>query len=95
VKAPEPQPVDDALELLEERLDAPERGIVRTRRLTAPELVVERDPAPRRQPVKPGERQMRAARPTVEAEEREPSRLLEVPEDPRCRSPLAERDRAL
>src|SRR6266480_4767845 len=56
------EPLADALQLLDERLDGPERRIVGTVRSTAPELVVEDDASPvLRQRAKPLERAVRAS----------------------------------
>jgi hypothetical protein len=66
----EPQPVPNALHLLDERLDRPERRFVRPRGLTAAELVVEDDAPALGERRERGQRQVRAARAAVQAEQR-------------------------
>jgi hypothetical protein len=78
----EPEAAANALQLLDERLDRPERRIVRPIRLSAPELVVEDDAPPllgeRPEPL---ERVVRAPGPAVQAKQRQAPRLLPVAVD--------------
>src|SRR5439155_9968720 len=71
------EPLADALQLLDEDLDRPERRIVRPVRSTAPELVVEDDASPAlRQRCEPLERVVRAPGPAVQHEQRQAVPLL-------------------
>jgi hypothetical protein len=66
----EPEPVTNALHLLDERLDRPERRIVGPRGLAAAKLVEEDDPPALGERRERGQRQVRAARAAVQAEQR-------------------------
>ena len=79
--AVEPEPVADAPHLLDEGLDRPERRVVGPRGLPLPswsKSTTRRSRGQRRERL---ERQSAAARPAVQAEQRQPARLLAVAED--------------
>jgi hypothetical protein len=67
----EPEPVPDALHLLDEGLDRPEARVVRPRGPAAAELVEEDDaPSLLGERCQRRQRQVRAARPAVQREQR-------------------------
>jgi hypothetical protein len=91
-----PKARTQVVELLDERLDDPERRVVGPVGDPAAELVVEDDAPPLLgQRPEPLERVVRAAGPAVQADERQTPWRLGVPEDPVRRPPLAEREPAL
>jgi hypothetical protein len=88
----EPEPVKNRAQLLEERLDRPERRVVGPRGVAAPELVVEDDPPTlSREGAEPFERSVRAAGPAVQAEQRQPPGGLAVADEAVGGLPAAER----
>ena len=91
----QPEPLAHRRQLVEERLHGPERGVVRRARVAAAELVVEDDTPPLPgQSAEALERIVRRAGPSVEGEQRQPSRLFPGPDHAVPRLELTERETA-
>ena len=88
----EPEPVADALHLLDEGLDRPERRVVRPRGLAAAELVEEDDAPPLLASGASASAARASRRGRRAGEQRQPPRFLAVAEDEVGRLPVAERE---